>query len=348
MGKTLVTIETDGFRDFVTLPDGRQFNLGSVSVLKLVSELVPNLTRARVALNAYLKNQRATVALDLDALAKLVTPKRSRWAGYENPFIAPVSRTLARGASTMTVESQIDYSAILNFKLTALERVHERIASSGTGTISEKDIAAALHLASHLLFTHKPFQQKEAAAVDRDALRELNLYLENEGRLDKSKKNILTNILRKQKADKYDPKQAPKLWLYWVDEGASMYAREFGGDARQLFPRELRQELAEELAKDEAKAISNGDYSHIKVASADEALGEVNETLADRLMSKVEAALMVVTASKKANTFLAQQDLHTVATRIAAVVREDLSDPTIQPTLLDLSSKVEKIHTHFA
>lgn len=346
MGKTLVTIETDGFRDFVTLPDGREFNLGAVSVLKVVSELVPNLTRARVALNAFLKTKRTTVALDLEALAKLIGPKRARWAGHENPFIGPVSRTLARGASTMTVESQVDRSAIITFKVAALERLHERMASSGKA--APKDMTLVQRLAGHLLYTPTA-SQKEALAVDKDALRELSLYLDNEGRLYKSKQNIITNILRKQKADKYDPKQAPKLWAYWVDEGATMYAREFGGDPKTLFPRQLRQELAEELAKGEGKRIQEGEYSHLKVADESSVESEnLNEVLAERLITKVEAALMTVSASQKANVQMAKQDLHKVATQIAHIVSADLSDVTVQPALLDLSSKVEKIQTHFA
>lgn len=97
--RTLVTVATDGFRDYVDLPDGRQVNLGSVSVLKLVSSLVRGSYECRRALDTFLKKKQAIIAVDLHALEDMLKPKRARWAAYDDPFIPTVSVQQGRGAS---------------------------------------------------------------------------------------------------------------------------------------------------------------------------------------------------------------------------------------------------------
>jgi len=88
--RTLVTVATDGFRDYVDLPDGREINLGSVSVLKLVSSLVRGSHECRRALDTFLKTKQAIIAVDLFALEDLLKPKRARWASDDDPFIPAV------------------------------------------------------------------------------------------------------------------------------------------------------------------------------------------------------------------------------------------------------------------
>lgn len=97
--RTLVTVATDGFRDYVDLPDGRQVNLGSVSVLKLVSSLVRGSYECRRALDTFLKKKQAVIAIDLYALEDMLKPKRARWAAHDDPFIPTVSVQQGRGAS---------------------------------------------------------------------------------------------------------------------------------------------------------------------------------------------------------------------------------------------------------
>ena len=89
--QSLVTVATDGFRDYVDLPDGRRVNLGSVSVLKLVSSLVRGSYQCRRALDTFLKSKQAVIAVDLSALEDMLKPKRARWAAYDDPFIPTVS-----------------------------------------------------------------------------------------------------------------------------------------------------------------------------------------------------------------------------------------------------------------
>ncbi len=78
-----VTISTDGLRDFVTLPDGLKVMVGQVGMAKLVAECARGGRDARRALNEYLKTGEAVIALDLDRLAELTKPPKSRWVTAE-------------------------------------------------------------------------------------------------------------------------------------------------------------------------------------------------------------------------------------------------------------------------
>ena len=84
--------------------------------------------------------------------------------------------------------------------------------------------------------------------VDQTALRELDLYAENEGSLYNQKKSIIANLQKKKAKGKYDATKAPKLWAYWVDAAARQYQKEFGSGS-PIFDRATKNALAEELAK---------------------------------------------------------------------------------------------------
>lgn len=113
-----------------------------------------------------------------------------------------------------------------------------------------------------------PASSKEVSSklktIDQHALTELELYAENKSSIYEQKKSILKNILRRIKNGTYDPGLAPKLWLYWVDEAAKRYVKEFGGDLRITFPKPLREALAEKLAKEEYALIQAGEYESLK------------------------------------------------------------------------------------
>lgn len=90
--------------------------------------------------------------------------------------------------------------------------------------------------------------------------RELELYLDNTSELYGQKQAIIKNVARRIKNGTYDPALAPKLWRYWVDEGARSYAKEFA-DTTYSFPVKVRQAVAEEYASSEYEMIMNGEYS---------------------------------------------------------------------------------------
>ena len=89
----------------------------------------------------------------------------------------------------------------------------------------------------------------------KENVRELQLYIENDGDLYKSKLiPIVKNIQRKMKSGKYDHKKAPKLWMYLVTDGAKKYTKEFP-DVK--FSKQEKEAVAQEFAdeyKDEIEA----------------------------------------------------------------------------------------------
>lgn len=98
---------------------------------------------------------------------------------------------------------------------------------------------------------------------DPDAMRELELYINNTSELYNQFKSIIKNIQRKIASNKYDHSLAPKLWGYWVEVGAKSYIKEFGslGDRMQdMFPKKDRMILAQKLADYNYDDIISGNY----------------------------------------------------------------------------------------
>ena len=87
--------------------------------------------------------------------------------------------------------------------------------------------------------------------LDAHAARELKLYIEQDRDLYRQQiVPIIKNVQRKMKSGKYDHAQAPKLWLYLVDNGAKKYVKEFGGDVKRDWPKDLRMSIANEFANE--------------------------------------------------------------------------------------------------
>ncbi len=105
-------------------------------------------------------------------------------------------------------------------------------------------------------------------AVDSDAMNELKLYINNNEDLYRKKfMPIIANIKRKIKRGVYNHEMAPKLWMYLVDEAAVQYVDEFGSpdqDVKDMFPKELRMEIAKQLADEELDNIKAGEYDVVK------------------------------------------------------------------------------------
>lgn len=99
MSRLLVTVGTDGFTDWVQLPDGSKLSLGPVSVLKFVSKLATG-REAQQALDGFLAEREAMLRVDETQMWELLAPRRRRWAA--DSFIAPDQRiTPTRRESTM-------------------------------------------------------------------------------------------------------------------------------------------------------------------------------------------------------------------------------------------------------
>lgn len=103
MPSLLVTLGTDGSKDWVQTPDGQRFALGSVSVLSFVSRLVGS-KAARQTLDEFLKSGEALVSVDDDRMWSVLAPKRSRWGA--GPFMPSPQRDPSLRKAIMTTIRQ--------------------------------------------------------------------------------------------------------------------------------------------------------------------------------------------------------------------------------------------------
>jgi hypothetical protein len=105
-------------------------------------------------------------------------------------------------------------------------------------------------------------------AVDSDAMNELKLFINNDEDLYRRQfMPIIANIKRKIKRGVYDHEKAPKLWSYLVDNAARKYVKEFGSpdqDVIDMFPKDLRDAIAIDLANEEFEKIKAGEYDVAK------------------------------------------------------------------------------------
>ena len=105
-------------------------------------------------------------------------------------------------------------------------------------------------------------RDKVMESIDQQAAQELYLYVKNDRDLYRQQTEpIIKNIVKKKKAEKYDHRKAPKLWGYLIDNGAKKYVKEFGGNMKTIFPKEVRQSVAIQFANEYNTEIDLGNYN---------------------------------------------------------------------------------------
>ena len=143
-------------------------------------------------------------------------------------------------------------------------------------------------------------------AVDKDAARELEIYIENDQKLYKQKLiPIVKNIQKKIASGKYDHKKAPKLWMYLVDEAAKKYIKDHGSRGEKIdsiFNKETRMAVAQNLAdnyRDEIDAQGGTMF---------ESLDEIAEAKYDIYHKTYSAAVQHAAAQAKKRGYEVDQD----------------------------------------
>lgn len=91
--------------------------------------------------------------------------------------------------------------------------------------------------------------------ADEQAVRELELYIDNDFRIYTRKLEFEKSAARKICSGKYDKAKAPKLFRYLADEAAKAYSREFG-DGGTIFSTADRDAVARQLATDFDSRVS--------------------------------------------------------------------------------------------
>lgn len=157
MRKALVTISTDGIRDYVTLPSAERLILGPISMLKFVTELTPTTKLARAALDTFLARGEALLTIDLDRMYKLLTPRRARWSSTDflmseadrtpmtrNPPMADVKTIQDRLAQVEQVVSTLDKMASAQRGITPKHhsQLREMVAHLGAESVAAPVVEA--------------------------------------------------------------------------------------------------------------------------------------------------------------------------------------------------------------
>lgn len=93
----------------------------------------------------------------------------------------------------------------------------------------------------------------EGRGLDEVTARELHLFIVNDADLYRQQHvPIIKNLVAKKARGVYDPRLAAKLFGYLVESGAKKYYAEYagvpeGGGWSEMFPKKLRDAVAEEL-----------------------------------------------------------------------------------------------------
>ncbi len=104
-------------------------------------------------------------------------------------------------------------------------------------------------------------RNKITEAIDRHAAVELYNFMQNERDLQRQKDSIIKNIVRKKKSGKYDHSKAPKLWEYWVENGAKAYDKLYSSPGAKTFDKDTRESVAIQFANEYNAEIDLGNYS---------------------------------------------------------------------------------------
>ena len=104
--------------------------------------------------------------------------------------------------------------------------------------------------------------------IDSSAVNELDSYIMNNEDLYRRRfMPIILNLKRKMAKGVYDHKLAVKLWMYLVDDAAKEYVKQYGSqtdDVKDMFPKEVRMQVAQDLADREKENIEQGEYDVAK------------------------------------------------------------------------------------
>lgn len=153
----MVTLETDGLRDYVVFPSGQKKILGAVSVLKFVLAVSPR-RGVREALDSFNATGRAMVLADLDAMDDLFRPVISRFAS-ENPLMGSLDRTPISAGDTMDEKKIMEHLG----KIEGVVSTLNRYASTDGGLVSHRRHEELRALVGELHFRDPGDQSKNDA-----------------------------------------------------------------------------------------------------------------------------------------------------------------------------------------
>ncbi len=95
--------------------------------------------------------------------------------------------------------------------------------------------------------------------------RELRLFIDNDARLYKSRYiPILKNLSKFKKKGKYNSKLAIKAFMYLIDDGAKVYAKDYADGDASIFSKKDRLQLAKDYAEEFESQYNNQEFDFMK------------------------------------------------------------------------------------
>ena len=98
-----------------------------------------------------------------------------------------------------------------------------------------------------------------------EEMKELKLYIDNDSSLYRQRyMPILKNLSKKKKKGQYRKRLAQKAFMYLIDDGAKRYVRSYGGNARDVFPKRQRKDLAKEYVEEFEQIYDDQEFDFMR------------------------------------------------------------------------------------
>ena len=98
-----------------------------------------------------------------------------------------------------------------------------------------------------------------------EEMTELKLYIDNDSSLYRQRyMPILKNLSKKKKKGQYRKRLAQKAFMYLIDDGAKRYVRSYGGNARDVFPKRQRKDLAKEYVEEFEQIYDDQEFDFMR------------------------------------------------------------------------------------
>ena len=98
-----------------------------------------------------------------------------------------------------------------------------------------------------------------------EEMTELKLYIDNDSSLYRQRyMPILKNLSKKKKKGRYRKTLAQKAFMYLIDDGAKRYVRSYGGNARDVFPKRQRKDLAKEYVEEFEQIYDDQEFDFMR------------------------------------------------------------------------------------
>ena len=146
----MVTVGTDGFVDYVQVPDGQKFMLGPVSVLRLITGSAGSMRSARVALKEFVESGKTMLSVDLDKMWALLPFRRARYSSA-NPLIEEQERVSWKRpmkSAAKTLSASLETAEVILSKVAETNASIDRLVDSGKRFDSVRAKGDLLRLAS--------------------------------------------------------------------------------------------------------------------------------------------------------------------------------------------------------